>query len=68
MDKKLLAYPKKNNKGKWNVEVETDSGKLLIGHMIDNIFMEYDEWENEQEAIEFIDGHEGLKLLKKECK
>lgn len=59
---KILATPKLSKKKKWNIECEKDGELLLLGRMIDNLFMEYTEFDTKQEAIDYINSNERLQL------
>lgn len=56
---------------KWVIEVEKDGEKLLLGHTVGELFMEYEKFNSRQEAINYLRGKDGLglRLLDKDkCK
>lgn len=70
-EKKLfLAEPKLDSElDKYVIEIETeDNEKLLLGHMVDNIFMEYEKFDTEEEAIKSIQDDKRLKLRERKFK
>ncbi|NFO30986.1 hypothetical protein FDB41_11965 [Clostridium botulinum] len=69
---KLLSEVKYDEElEKWVVEVEKDGKKLLLGHSISDIFMEYEKYSERQDAVNYIrksDKLELRKLNKDKCK
>lgn len=72
INEKLLSEVKYDEElGKWVIEVEKDGEKLLLGHCVNDIFMEYEKYDTRQDAVNYIKKSDKLelrKLDKNKCK
>lgn len=59
---KMLAAPKLNEDGKWNVEVECDGELIRVGIPKTDLVFVWAEWDTKQEAIDYINSKEKLQL------
>lgn len=59
---KLKAKPIPNNKGTYYIEVQDGEEKVLVGKGESFRFIEYCEWDTEEEAIKWIELKDRLEL------